>query len=395
MASPNTFYQWSEQVTHQFDSVLAKPQARVLALYAFGMFLAQTCGLSAVVLALVPVLGQSANTLRQRLREFYQPAARKAGRHRRELDVTVCFLPLLRWVLRGWKVPRLALALDPTNLGDRFTVLTISVVYRGLGIPIAWKVLRGNRPSAWNPHWKKLLQWVHGYFGPAWQVLVLADRGLESQTLFRTIKGLGWHPLLRVKAAGCFRPRGWHNFFPMARFARAVGCRWKGVGEAYKTASPRLDCTLLACWEAGHEEPLLVLTDLAPRQAEPHWYAFRSWIEQGFKIFKREGWQWQRTRMDDPERVGRLWLVLAVATLYLVQLGTQGEDRTLKPLLPPLMHDASGKLHRRHRVFVVGLALLRAVWVLGRDLPDEPLRPEKWPTINHEQDPLTEELLSS
>jgi hypothetical protein len=393
MSSPKTLYQWSNQVTSQFESVLSKPQARVLALYAFGMFLAQSCGLSAVVVALVPILDQSANTLRQRLREFYQPAQRKAGRHRRHLDVTVCFLPLLRWVLQGWKVQRLALALDPTNLGDRFTVLTISVVYRGLAIPIAWKVLRGNHPAAWNPHWQRLLRLVHGYFGPAWQVLVLADRGLESQNLFRTIKGLGWHPLLRVKAAGCFRPCGWVKFVPMARFARAEGCRWKGVGEAYKTATPRLECTLLACWEAGHDEPLLVLTDLPPRLAEPHWYALRSWIEQGFKIFKREGWQWQRTRMTDPARVTRLWLVLAVATLCVVKLGTLGEDRTLKPLLPPPQYDAIGKVQRRHRIFVVGLAILRALWVKGKSLPDEPLRPEKWPKINHQIDLLTEEML--
>ena len=36
--------------------------------------------------------------------------------------------------------------------------------------------------------------------GSGWQVLVLSDRGLESPDLFRTIVGLGWHPLMRVKA---------------------------------------------------------------------------------------------------------------------------------------------------------------------------------------------------
>src|ERR1051325_9529980 len=29
-------------------------------------------------------------------------------------------------------------------------------------------------------------------------------------------------------------------------------------------------------------------------------------IEQGFKITKRGGWQWQRTRMSDPQRAARL-----------------------------------------------------------------------------------------
>src|SRR5580765_1480318 len=33
-------------------------------------------------------------------------------------------------------------------------------------------------------------------------------------------------------------------------------------------------------------------------------------IEQGFKITKRGGWQWQRTRMTDPQRAARLWLAV-------------------------------------------------------------------------------------
>src|SRR5256886_7987124 len=42
---------------------------------------------------------------------------------------------------------------------------------------------------------------------------------------------------------------------------------------------------------------------------------------QGFKCFKRGGWQWQYTQMHAPERVARLWLALAVATLWMVSVG--------------------------------------------------------------------------
>ena len=34
---------------------------------------------------------------------------------------------------------RLVLAADASTLSTRFTVLAISVVYRGVGIPVAWK----------------------------------------------------------------------------------------------------------------------------------------------------------------------------------------------------------------------------------------------------------------
>jgi hypothetical protein len=38
-----------------------------------------------------------------------------------------------------------------------------------------------------------------------------------------------------------------------------------------KTAAPPLACTLLACWEEGHEEPWLVLIDRPLGAASPCW----------------------------------------------------------------------------------------------------------------------------
>ena len=50
------------------------------------------------------------------------------------------------------------LAVDVTNLGDRFHVLCISVVVRGVAIPVAWKVLLGGMKDPWNPHWQDLAE---------------------------------------------------------------------------------------------------------------------------------------------------------------------------------------------------------------------------------------------
>ena len=69
-----------------------------------------------------------------------------------DLDVNVesCFPFLLRWLLSFWHGQQLALALDATKLSDRFVVLALSVVYRDCAIPIAWKVLHGNREHPWQ-----------------------------------------------------------------------------------------------------------------------------------------------------------------------------------------------------------------------------------------------------
>jgi hypothetical protein len=72
---------------HAFPS-LSKPQALALALWSFGMVIVGSCSFTAVADVLVPLQGQSYNTLRERLRDIYREA--KAGEHRSELDITEC-----------------------------------------------------------------------------------------------------------------------------------------------------------------------------------------------------------------------------------------------------------------------------------------------------------------
>jgi hypothetical protein len=143
----------------------------------------------------------------------------------------------------------------------------------------------------------------------------------------------------------------------------------------------------------------------------------RSWIERGYKLLKSGGWQWQATRMTDPDRVERLWLVLAVATCSVLAMGGEADeeefaDVTVKEPVspsapaaatPPPASTGSGKARphrrgaseretatrpsRRRRtgtkerlvsVFRQGLAVLVSVLIAGHALPKPSWRPEAW-----------------
>ena len=159
-------------------SHLTKPQATVLALWSLGMVLARSCALTAVSAFLATWLHRKEDTVRQQLREFCYEATAKRGTARQELVVETCFVPLLAWVVDQWEGTQLALALDATTLGTRFTVLAISVVYRGCAIPVAWTVLAATAKHAWRREWLRMLRQVHRAVPRSWTVLVLADRGL-------------------------------------------------------------------------------------------------------------------------------------------------------------------------------------------------------------------------
>ncbi|MGL4553495.1 MAG: transposase, partial [Gemmataceae bacterium] len=208
---------------------------------------------------------------------------------------------------------------------------------------------------------------------------------------------------------------------------------------------PETRRTLLARWEEGYAEPWLVLTDLPPESASAAWYGLRTWIEQGFKVIKGGGWKWDRTRMEDPERVERLWL--AVATLWSVALGVadevrqehdrerreaqrqmtesarqaqarqrdeqtrrqkqqealqarrqrEDERRAAKAARPTkakaARHADAGAtaLSRAHPASVRGLAALGAAWARGECPFHRHLHPEPWPLADQPFSPLNEQ----
>jgi hypothetical protein len=322
MSQAKALYDWEQRVASFFPALPATRRAW-LALVSFGIVLAQSALLNRVVLRLAVALGSTFNTVRQRLRKLYRPQRDATGQDC-SFSYTACFGPLLRWVTAGFSDRRLALALDPTNLGDRFTILTVSVVFCGCAVPVAWHVQRGDATGSWNDHWKRLLGTLQQALGDGWQVLVLSDRGLQSKELFDAIVDLKWHPLMRVKKGGHFRPEGWRKSQALSQLVTQVGRRWSGRGVAWPGSS-RLTCTLLACWEEGHEEPWLILTDLTVGSASALWYAWRSWIEHGFRDLKSDGWKLSKTRMTDPERVARWWAAAALATLWVLEAGSEAQ----------------------------------------------------------------------
>ncbi len=87
-----------------------------------------------------------------------------------------CFAPLARWVLAHWPGRQVAVALDATSLGDRLTILAVSVVDKGCAVPIAWKLLPANHKHAGKPEWLALLDLVAPALPADWQVSVLTDR---------------------------------------------------------------------------------------------------------------------------------------------------------------------------------------------------------------------------
>ena len=112
----------------------------------------------------------------------------------------------------------------------------------------------------------------------------------------------------------------------------------------------------------------------------------RTWIEHGFKASKRGGWHWEQTKMTDPARAERMWLHIALATLWVVSVGGEA-DATLPASsldVLPETHIARkrGGKHARPRMiscFRRGMLIILAALVRGDPLPLGKFIPEPWP----------------
>jgi hypothetical protein len=378
---------WEEEVATRFPG-LSKPQAAVLASYSFGIAVVRCCGLTTVATFLAELEGLNVGAVKQRLRELYLPKDKKCGDKRREVSVSALFGPLVDWMVGLLVGIDLAIALDATALGDRFVVLSVSMLFRGTAIPIAWTVIEAQSRGSWNDHWKLMLRTIRPHIPKTLNVIVLTDRGLWSRQLFRAIRLAGWHPFMRITSSGSWQSNGTSGFVPLSHLLPRTGTSLCRTGTAFKAPKSRLRCTLLAYRGESAEEPWLILTDIKSEGAEAVWYAMRFWIENGFRQLKRGVWQWQNTKITEPGRVERALFPVALATLWTVAVGAAAEGQHEVPGFEDLWvavgrrpHTAPGFQPRRISVLIRGWIRIIVNLIKGRLTTIERLIPEPWPKL--------------
>ena len=132
----------------------------------------------------------------------------------------------------------------------------------------------------------------------------------------------------------------------------------------------------------------MILTALPPEASTASWYGLRAWIAQGFTSTKRTGWQWQRTHMTTPERAARLWLVVAVATLWLLSVGGEADAAIpastvldVTALVPQQPRTRRATRLRLVRVFRRGWNLILVALLDQAPLPMGRFVPAPWPAV--------------
>jgi hypothetical protein len=234
--------------------------------------------------------------------------------------------------------PRLDLLVDAVTTGITASqpgtqTVCLALAWHGRALPLLWQSWQSDAP---DQHWMDaiavLCQLLADELPADTAVVVLADRGLSGERLATIAQAHGWAYLLRAQGHGFIRtPDGWTG--PVRALVPTPGTRathqavqiWPNdhsVRVSKKRVTSYLDwdrcktTNVVALWREEDAEPWLLLTNLPATSQRVQEYRRRTWEEELFRDLKSFGWQWQQSRVRRPERVERLLLLLAVATLW-------------------------------------------------------------------------------
>lgn len=359
MKQPEILYHWAQEVGKGFGH-LSKPQAFLLAAFSLGLAWAKSCTLTRVAQSL-SVLG-TLPTVERRLQRFLS---------NERVDWQQGSVCLARWIL-PWVLPRpdnpsprpVVLLVDETALNEYLKVMSVALAYRGRALPLAWWCYPQDQyPLPQVQLIATLLGQVAAALPPQTPVLVEADRGLGcSPGLIQVVVERHWYYLFRVQGLVRLHLQDGREVTFCQQVPRPGRC-WSQEVQAFKKAG-WLSCRALGYWKVGQEEPWLLLTNWP--QATTSEYALRMWEEHAFRDLKSNGFNWQRSRVRQPEHANRLWLIMALAYAWVVSLGTRVLEQAA--LWRQVAHGAKERIS----VFQLGLRWLSRSLHLGTELLYEP-----------------------
>ena len=112
-------------------------------------------------------------------------------------------------------------------------------------------------------------------------------------------------------------------------------------------------------------------------------------LNQEARDLKSDGWQWHKTRLREPTRAERLWLAMAVATLWTVTMGSEQQRNIQDTLKGPGIADdevqqksESKKTNRIISCFLQGLINIIADLLCGKGISLNGLFPQSSFVVN-------------
>lgn len=246
------------------------------------------------------------------------------------VEVWELYRPVLEEALQGWQSVTAVVILDGVMVfGDRWQVFRLSLAHGGRAIPLVWLVLPGKGLT----HMEKLetmLRRAAAFLnGRVKHVIFLADAGFRDCDWAQLCLKIGWNYGIRIACNTYVTlTNGWSG--PIQQLGVQPGQR-RYYQQVWLTQAQKLCTNLTVTWTPGDEqhapELLVLISDQPAARARLREYAVRMHTEESFRDDKSGGFDMAHTRLQHADRLERLLLALAIATLWCHELGEHVLDQ--------------------------------------------------------------------
>lgn len=250
-------------------------------------------------------------------------------------DYDSFFLPHISSLLEGLaKNGPLLLAIDGSEVGHHCMALMVSVVWGKRALPVCWLVRKGKKGHMSEELHLEVLQRLAAILPQDSQVVLLGDGEFDGCELQAFCQEQGWKYALRTAKTSIITTVGGESFTVGELYPMAQHHYWlvEHVGFTKACYGP-INC--LVWHNAKHAEPIYLVSNLDWAKDIMDYYNRRFSIETIFGDVKSRGFNIHKVRIDNPERLNCLLMVVGIAFLLVFALATFHDK--LRPYLPKFL----------------------------------------------------------
>lgn len=237
-------------------------------------------------------------------------------------DYESFFLPHIYPLLQGLaNNGPLLLAIDGSEVGKNCMALMVSVVWGKRALPVCWLVKPGKKGHMSEQLHLEVVKQLANILADQSEVVLLGDGEFDGCGLQSFCAAQGWKYALRTaKTNKITSPDG--EIFPLGElYPMAQHDHWlvEGVTFSQKGYGP-INCLV---WHSKqHAEPIYLLSNLDWAKDIMDYYTRRFSVETIFGDIKSRGFNIHKVRIDRPERLTVLLLIVCIAFLLVSALAT-------------------------------------------------------------------------
>lgn len=249
------------------------------------------------------------------------------------------FAPFARRMLAalGRSKGELVLVVDGSQTGSGNTTLMVSVLCKGYAIPLAWLTKKGEKGHFPEQMHLDLAALVDQLLPGGCRVVFLGDGEFDGLKLRTACKGYGWEFVLRTSTD------------------RKVDCGGESAqlrslcphkGEEIAFVEDACDGDNAICWHGkGHKDPVLLLTNMDLGAMACDYYRRRFKVETLFKCLKSGGFKLDKSRVEAPEKLKNLLIVVAFAFIFTFSIGVLLKLTDPETIAKITRYDRLDKIH--------------------------------------------------